>query len=188
METAASDWPSFPRGLGALRHWPAPWLPLATALLPALSLEFVVCSRLLSLSDHDSFLFLLQRCPAIMDRRSFKKKYATAHRFGSRKRKSPMAKKSRKKLLVSLSESERFVEAESSADDVNALPSTSSVASPVEEAPSTSTNRTVQCAAAVHESLSSVSATERKMQLTAKAQNPLVRSHPRNIWWSKSLH
>ena len=55
-----------------------------------------------------------------------------------------MAKKSRKKLLVSLSESERFVEAESSADDVNALPSTSSVASPVEEAPSTSTNRTVQ--------------------------------------------
>lgn len=122
-----------------------------------------------------------------MDRRSFKKKYGTAHRFGSRKRKSPMAKKSRKKLLVSLSESERFVQAQSSADDVNALPSTSSVASPVEEAPSTSINRTVQvhlqpkfvspeasreCAAAVQESLSSVSATERKMQLTGEGEKP----------------
>ncbi|KAG0416859.1 hypothetical protein HPB47_006086 [Ixodes persulcatus] len=122
-----------------------------------------------------------------MDRRSFKKKYGTVHRFGSRKRKSPMAKKGRKKLLVSLSESERFVEAESSADDVNALPSTSSVASPVEEAPFTSTNRTVQvhlqpklvspeasreCAAAVHESMSSVSATKRKMQLTGEGEKP----------------
>lgn len=130
-----------------------------------------------------------------MDRQSFKK-YGTAHRFSSRKLKSLMAKKSRKKLLVPLSQSERFVELQFSTDDVNALPSTSSVASPVEEVPSTSTNRTDQvhlfpkfvspetspkCAAAVRVSMSSVLLTKQKMQLTGAGKNPLVRSHSRNF-------
>ncbi|KAG0425499.1 hypothetical protein HPB47_027353 [Ixodes persulcatus] len=146
METAASNWPSLQRGSGALSHWPALWLPLATAPLPVLSAS-----------------------------------------SSSPKWKSPMAKKSKKKLLEPPSEKERFVEAQSSTDDVNAQPSTLSVTIPFREAPSMSTNRTIQahlqtkfvstevsreCATAVQGLLSAVLATERKMQLTGEGEKP----------------
>ncbi|CAN7944761.1 unnamed protein product, partial [Ixodes pacificus] len=125
---------------------------------------------------------------AIMDRRSFKKKHGTTHRFGNRKRKSPMAKKSKKTSLPPPSfESARLIEAQFAADVLNARPSTSRPVTGVEDMASTSTDRTVQahlqpnfvsteesreCAAAVRESLSSVSATERKMNLTGEGQKP----------------
>ncbi|CAN7950323.1 unnamed protein product [Ixodes hexagonus] len=118
-----------------------------------------------------------------MARRSFKKKYKTAHAFGSRKRKSPMRKK---KTRPQASKSESFVDAQRDAE-VDVSPSASDAVALAEEMPSTSTGHTVlahlqprfespeaarEQATAVQASLSSVSATERKMKLFSESEKP----------------
>lgn len=118
-----------------------------------------------------------------MARPSFKKKYKTAHTFGSRKRKSPMRKKKSRPLAF---KSESFVDGQRDAE-VDESPSTLDAVAFAEETPSTSTGRTVlahlqprfrspeaarEQDTAVQGSLSSVSATERKMKLFAESEEP----------------
>lgn len=114
-----------------------------------------------------------------------------------------MAKKSRKTFLPPNSESATLVGVQFTVDGTDAQTSTLRAISAGKNAASTSTGRTVhahlqldfllleefcKCAAAIHELLGSVSATEQKMQLTGEGQKPADQNHTISTWQFGSRH